>query len=537
MGDHSIEDLDRKWWRTQIGLVQQEPFLFNESIYDNVSRGLTGSAWEKDSSEQKRELVEEACKEAFADDFIRRLPDGYETLVGESGIKLSGGQRQRLAIARSIIKRPSILILDEATSSIDVRGERIVEAALERVSKHRTTITIAHRLSTIKKADKIIVLKEGTAVEDGTHSELISREDGVYANLVRAQHLELGATEHDELKEKTEPELELVPSKQRDPEISETYPATPSMSKRSGFFSSVGRLLYEQRYHRLIYCFILLGAMGGGAAFSLQAYIFSHVIVVFQYTGARLNSGGNFWSLMFFILALGVAVCYVFIGYAANSLSVQVSTIYRQSYFESILNKPIPWFDDQERSSGTLAARLSTDPQQLQEVLGPNMALPLVAIFNITGCTIISFVFGWKLTRVTFFSALPVIIAASFLRIRYEIDFESFNAKVFSESSKFAAESIGAFRTVAALTLEDTIIKRYRNLLDNQVSKAVKKGSYSVLVFALSDSLELACMALAFWYGGQLLGSREYNVLQFFIIYIAIVQGGQAAGQFLAIGS
>ena len=537
VGEHNIEDLERKWWRTQIGLVQQEPFLFNETIYENIGRGLVGSLREEEPPEMRRLLVEEACKEAFADEFIRRLPDGYDTLVGEGGIKLSGGQRQRLAIARSIIKRPSILILDEATSSIDVRSERIVEAALERVSKNRTTIVIAHRLSTVKKADNIIVLREGTAVEEGTHNELISLHNGVYASLVHAQHLDLGVAESTaEQIGKNEDDLAPTVITRTVSENPDEAPTAVLAPKLSGFFRSVGRLLYEQRHHRLIYCYVVFGAMGGGASYSLQAYIFSHVIVVFQYTGARLVSGGNFWSLMFFILALFVGACYGFIGYGANSLSVHVSTTYRHSYFENILNKPIPWFDDKDRSSGTLTARLSTDPQQLQEVLGPNMTLPLVAISNVTGCTVISFVFGWKLTLVIFFSALPVIFIASFFRVRYEADFESFNAKVFSESSKFATESIGAFRTVAALTMEETIITRYRDLLNEQVGKAVKKGSYSVLVFALSDSLELACMALAFWYGGQLLGSREYNVLQFFIIYIAIVQGGQAAGQFLAFG-
>ncbi|KAH0559854.1 hypothetical protein GP486_003627 [Trichoglossum hirsutum] len=145
VGKHDIYDLDLKWWRSQIGLVQQEPFLFNDTIFQNVAHALVGSKWEDEDESTKLALVKEACKEAFADEFIDKLPQGYNTRVGESGIKLSGGQRQRIAIARSIIKRPPLLVLDEATSSIDVRGERIVQEALDRVSKNRTTVVIAHR--------------------------------------------------------------------------------------------------------------------------------------------------------------------------------------------------------------------------------------------------------------------------------------------------------------------------------------------------------------------------------------------------------
>jgi ABC-type multidrug transport system fused ATPase/permease subunit len=151
VGGVDLREVDMKWWRSQIGLVQQEPFLFNDTIFNNVVFGLCGTPLNDITEEEKRVMVEEACKEAYADEFISRLPQGYETLVGESGIKLSGGQRQRIAIARSIIKRPPILILDEATSAIDVRTERIVQQALDHVSKNRTTIVIAHRLSTIKR--------------------------------------------------------------------------------------------------------------------------------------------------------------------------------------------------------------------------------------------------------------------------------------------------------------------------------------------------------------------------------------------------
>lgn len=158
--EHNLDEIDVKWWRSQIGLVQQEPSLFNDSIYANVMHGLAGTPWEGEPLEVKQELAREACREAFANEFIDRLPEGYNTQVGDSDLKLSGGQRQRLAIARSIVEKPKILILDEATSAIDVRSEKIIQAALDRVSQGRTTIMIAHRLSTIAKADSIMVLQK-----------------------------------------------------------------------------------------------------------------------------------------------------------------------------------------------------------------------------------------------------------------------------------------------------------------------------------------------------------------------------------------
>ena len=129
------------------------------------------------------------------------------------------------------------------------------------------------------------------------------------------------------------------------------------------------------------------------------------------------------------------------------------------------------------------------------------------------------------------FSAFPVIFLAGFMRFQYELQFEKLNAAVFAESSQFASEAIGAFRTVTALTLEDTITDRYSALLKGHVRDAWKKARLATLIFAASDSVELLCMALCFWYGGRLLSTYEYNVVQFFVIYTAIVQGGQGAGQ------
>lgn len=538
VGEHNLEEIDRKWWRSQIGLVQQEPVLFNETIFENVAKGLIGSQWEGSSRAEKLQLVEEACREAFADEFIQKLPDRYDTVVGESGIKLSGGQRQRLAIARSIIKRPTILILDEATSSIDVRGEQLVAAALDRASRGRTTVVIAHRLSTIRNADHIIVLQEGMAVEEGTHDELVSKDGGIYSDLVQASNLEIGNPEEEAHSHLQEHDLEEQDSDVHQDSLQHKgLNSVLSKAKAKVSFRSVAHLLYEQKRYYPLYFLALAGAMGAGAAVPIQAWLFSQVITVFQEPDInKLVDDGSFWSLMLFILALCAALSYATIGYFSNTISFRVSTTYRKSYFDSVLTKPIYWFDEEDHSSGTLTGRLGSDPQQLQELLGVNIAFPLIAIFNLTGCTIISFVFGWKLSLVIFFASLPVILIAAFFRLRYEMLFMAMNEKVFAESSKFAAEAITSFRTVTALTLEDAISRRYETLLDNHVHDAFMKARFTILVFALSDSLEFCSMALGFWYGGQLLARREYEPMQFLIIYAALVQGAQAAGQFLAVG-
>ncbi len=263
---HELDEINLKWWRSQIGLVQQEPFLFNDTIYKNVEYGLIGSAFENESEERKLELVKEACKESFADEFIDRLPDKGATLVGDSGTKLSGGQRQRISIARAIIKKPRILILDEATSAIDVRGERIVQAALDKVSQNRTTITIAHRLSTIKKADTIVVIQKGRVVEQGTHDMLLENEAGVYHGLVHAQQLALG--EPDEADDSDRPEEEDVDaSLSREKSAARSDPNATGQTtkwKNRGLFGSFGRLLYEQKsrfpYYGLTIAFSMLAA-------------------------------------------------------------------------------------------------------------------------------------------------------------------------------------------------------------------------------------------------------------------------------------
>ncbi|MEO1055100.1 MAG: ABC transporter transmembrane domain-containing protein [Bacteroidota bacterium] len=176
--NNEISTYDLQSYRSNIGVVPQEVILFGGTIKENIAYGNPDASVEE---------IRMAAEKANALEFIDQFPEGFETIVGERGVKLSGGQRQRIAIARAILKDPSILILDEATSSLDAESESLVQKALDTLMVGRTTIIIAHRLATIRKVDRIFVLKEGKLVESGSHIELSKVDNGIYSNLIKLQ--------------------------------------------------------------------------------------------------------------------------------------------------------------------------------------------------------------------------------------------------------------------------------------------------------------------------------------------------------------
>lgn len=473
-------------------------------------------------------------------------------MVGDGGAKLSGGQRQRIAIARSIVRKPQILILDEATSAIDVRGERIVQAALDRAAKGRTTITIAHRLSTIKKADRIVVMKKGKLVESGTHESLIA-EGGVYHGLVQAQQLSLGddsetteekapeaLTDDDDSlvrKETSGAAAEKVVSAGGDGDL-EAGNVGSAGDKDRNLVHSFGRLLYESKNVWVLTILAIIASAGAGAANPLQSWLLANTIDTFKYQSDtdKLMDRASFWSLMWTMLAIGVGVVYFITFMASLRMSAITRAKYQQEYFESILFQRASYFDHEENSHGTMTSRLTGDPKQLEELMGANMSMVYVSIFNIIGSVIIALSFSWKLGLVSICVVLPTVLVASFFRFRYELRFEQMNSQVFAESSRFASESIGAMRTVTSLTLETPITDRFAALCHGHVVDAYKKARWVSVIFGFADSSTLACQSLLFYYGSRLLIRGEISLVAFFVCQMAIMNAGESAGQGLSFG-
>jgi subfamily B ATP-binding cassette protein HlyB/CyaB len=183
---NDLINVDPAWLRGNIGVVMQENILFNRSIHDNIAFAVPGL---------HRSQVVEIARLTGADEFIRKLPEGYDTIIEERGANLSGGQRQRIAIARALASNPPLLIFDEATSALDYESERIIQANMAHIVKGRTVLIIAHRLAAVRDCDRIIGIADGRIVESGTHDELLARKGGLYAYLSKLQNAERATAE------------------------------------------------------------------------------------------------------------------------------------------------------------------------------------------------------------------------------------------------------------------------------------------------------------------------------------------------------
>ncbi|KAK2003654.1 ABC transporter [Colletotrichum falcatum] len=560
---HDISTLNLRWLRQQMALVSQEPTLFATTIYHNIAYGLIGTRHEGAADEDKRALVENAARMANAHDFISGLPEGYMTNVGERGFLLSGGQKQRIAIARAVVSDPKILLLDEATSALDTKSEGVVQAALEVAAEGRTTITIAHRLSTIKDAHNIVVMSGGRVVEQGTHNELLAK-NGAYYSLVTAQNIarvnEMGPEEEEAIDARDD---ELIRNKSRasekgyaaDPEDdaaarmqrtatskSQSSVALQNRAEeaeaRYGLWTLVKLIAsFNKKEWRLMLVGLFFSVICGGGN-PTQAVFFAKQITTL---GVPIGDGtpaalrhqikkdSDFWSAMYVMLAGVQFVAFVSQGLIFAKCSERLVHRVRDRAFRTMLRQDVAFFDREENTAGALTSFLSTETTHLAGLSGVTLGTLLMVSTTLIAAMALALAIGWKLALVCI-ATIPILVGCGFFRFWMLAHFQRRSKTAYANSASYASEAISAIRTVASLTRENDVIRRYRESLAAQQRASLASVLKSSLLFAASQSLMFLAFALGFWYGGTRIADGEYDMFQFFVCFSAIIFGAQSAG-------
>ncbi|KAK1982269.1 ABC transporter [Colletotrichum cereale] len=536
-----IDTLNVGWLRRNVRLVQQEPTLFRGSVFDNIAHGLIGTPWEHQSREKQMEQVQNAAKIAFADDFISKLPNGYDTEIGQRGGLLSGGQKQRIAIARSIVSEPKVLLLDEATSALDPQAEEIVQKALDKASINRTTIVIAHKLATIRKADNIVVMSKGRIIEQGTHESLITQE-GAYSRLVKVQQLtgsnkaaaegiEDGSSIDEKLDmehEKSSAQVSITDLDSVDDQVSrEDY----ETHNHGGLIMVVYRLMKESTDLSKSYAATVVGCVLCSGLFPAQAILVAFMVQVFTLPPSEMTTGGNFFASMYVVLAGACLISWFLVGYGSNAMSQTLAHRLRKKIFEDILRQDLQFFDRPENSIGALTSRIDSHPQAVFELMGYNIGCIIIAALSVIACSVLAIVFAWKLGLVIVLVGLPPLVGSGWLRMRLDGKLERDISKRLSVSSAIASESVTAIRTVSSLAIEGSVLDKYTAELDQAISSSIRPLVSMMLWFSLTQSIEYLFLALGFWYGIHLFASNEITVFAFFVALMSVFFSAQGTDQ------
>ncbi|XP_057864658.1 ABC transporter B family member 11 [Cryptomeria japonica] len=576
----NIKKFQLKWIRQKIGLVSQEPVLFGTTIKENLLYGKDGATQEE---------LKAAAELANAAKFINKMPQGFDTMVGEHGTQLSGGQKQRIAIARAILKDPRILLLDEATSALDSESERVVQEALDRIMVNRTTVVVAHRLTTVRNADMIAVVQRGSIVEKGSHSQLITNPSGAYSQLIRLQEMHQSKEQH--VKDPDELEIHQEDSKavgrvssqrlsfrrsissgspekggsRRSYSFSYAFPAGVGLQETGGseanspkgnqkgeglmrLFRSntqtdveggqadsvkdvpILRLASLNKPEFPVFILGSIAAVLNGMIFPIFGLLLSSVIKVFYEPHQELEKDAKFWSLMFVVLAITCLIVAPTQMYCFSIAGGRLVQRIRSLTFAKVIHQEIGWFDDTENSSGAISARLSTDAAAVRSLMGDALSLVVQNIATIVAGIVISFTANWQLALLIL-AVIPLLGLQGFMQMRFMQGFTADAKVVYEEASQVANDAVGSIRTVASFCAEDKVINLYNEKCATPVKSGVKQGLIAGSGFGLSNFVMFSQYALSFWVGARLVQDGKTTFDKVFKVFFALSMAAMGVSQ------
>ncbi|XP_048517724.1 ATP-dependent translocase ABCB1-like isoform X1 [Dendroctonus ponderosae] len=538
--EKDVKELDLSWYRQYIGVVSQEPVLFGTTIAENIKYG------NRDATELD---IVQAAKMANAHQFIKGLPGGYHTLVGERGAQLSGGQKQRIAIARALVRNPAILLLDEATSALDTNSEAKVQAALDRASEHRTTIIVAHRLSTIRGANKIVVISDGKVVEQGTHEDLMELKNEYYALVTTQVHSSeqfenIGEASEKKIFDSVEDDDEDFAPKRvnlvrmiKVAEINhEALKETDEESEVDNYVKtaslwSIVKLNSPEWLSLFLGCF---GAAVMGTVLPIFAVLLGSILQVLQDSDKNYVRQETNKYILYFVLAGVLAMFATFLqlymfGRAGENLTLRM----RSRMFDALLKQEMGYFDRNENGVGSLCAKLSNEASQVQGATGQRIG----AIVNSLATLILSVFFAvyyeWRLGLVAMVF-VPLIIAATFIQ-KKQMSQESDDYKESLEkSTKIAVEAVGSIRTVVSLGCEKTFFKLYISELMPHIKKCLRNTHARAFILGFSRAIMIFAFSACLVYGGYLIKHENVQYGVVFKVAQALIMGTVSIANSLA---